>query len=286
MSDILKVAITTMNAVDEIEQNYQIIKSLTLEACQNGAEIIFFPENCLYMRIKEGTEVPFFQEDMPLMSNLKKLALDNNIIIHLGSVPFKVAGEIYNSSLLFDRKGHLKISYSKIHLFDIQLENQEPVRESDIFKAGEQVSVFSYKGWSFGQSICYDIRFSEMYYMYAQYGVDVILVPAAFLKKTGESHWHILNRARAIEGQCYVIASAQGGTHQSVIYQGVSRETFGHSLCVKPWGDVEIDNNTPNSFAIVELKKELISHVRKQIPMREHRLKTIVAPEINHYNCE
>lgn len=280
----LKVALVAMNSVDNVDVNLEIIERLTIQASAEKAEAIFFPENCLYLRVKEKTAVPSFHEQMPVITALKRIARDNHILIHLGSVSFSFGGKDFNSSLIFDPHGNLRVGYSKIHLFDIQLTGQEAIRESDVFSSGIEPAIFSYKGWRFGQSICYDIRFSELYNRYYQLGVDVILIPAAFLKKTGEAHWHILNRARAIEGQCYVLSSAQGGVHSSEIYPGVTRETYGHSLCVGPWGSVELDLNEANTIGIVELKKQELLNVRTQIPMASHRKPTTLGSKVLEIN--
>jgi predicted amidohydrolase len=157
-----------------------------------------------------------------------------------------------------------------MHLFDIQLEGQKAIRESDAFRHGQKPSVLEVDGWRIGETICYDVRFAELFSQYARKEVDVILVPAAFLVKTGEAHWHILLRARAIESQAYVIASAQGGTHKGI--KGGVRETFGHSLVIDPWGGIqaEVTNNGPG-FSISILSRERIMKVRGQIPMKDHR---------------
>lgn len=267
----LKIAISCVNSLDNISSNLSIIESLTQQASKQGAEIIFFPENVLFMRVKEGSEVPFFQENDSYLSLVKKMAQDYKILIHLGSVPFKIKDKHYNSSLVFNLEGKMTVLYSKVHLFDIQLSGQAPIRESDVFDRGEKATCFTYKSWCFAQSICYDIRFSELYLKYSEKGVDVILIPAAFLKATGEAHWHILNRARAIESQCYVVSSAQGGIHKSTLYPGLQRETFGHALVVDPWGKVEVDNHQTDSIQVFELSKEKITTVRTQIPMAMHR---------------
>lgn len=279
----LKIAISCVNSLDNIQSNINIIEKLTQQASQQGAEIVFFPENVLFMRVKEGSDVPFFQENDPYLSQIKKMAQDFKILIHLGSVPFKVNNKHYNSSLVFNIHGKMTVLYSKIHLFDIQLTGQPPIRESDVFERGEKATCFTYKSWSFAQSICYDIRFSELYNKYAKNEVDVILIPAAFLKTTGEAHWHVLNRARAIESQCYVVSSAQGGLHKSTLYPGLQRETFGHALVVDPWGRVEIDNHQCDSIQVIELSKEKISIVRTQIPMTVHRKSSSLEADIEKH---
>jgi len=161
--------------------------------------------------------------------------------------------------------------YRKIHLFDVDVVGQKPVRESDVFARGTETSVFEIKGWKFGSSICYDVRFPELYLRYAREEVDAILVPAAFLTTTGRAHWEILLRARAIESQAYVLAAAQGGTHQGI--KGGTRETHGHSMIVDPWGLIveEIQDSSEVRVARATLKVDRIEAVRRQIPMKNHR---------------
>lgn len=271
IDETLNIAVACTNSLDDVDYNLELIEKLSQEAASGRANIIFFPENVLFMRVKEGTEVPFFSESDSALEKIKLLAKKNNIYIHLGSIPFKQQDKIFNSTILITPNAELRVLYSKVHLFDIQLKGQAPIRESDVFARGNLATIFKLGSWSFGSSICYDIRFSEMYLKYAEVGVDVVLIPAAFLKTTGEAHWHVLNRARAIESQSYVVSSAQGGLHNSIKYPGVQRETFGHALVVDPWGAVQVDNNTPNSVQIFQLSKNKIFAVREQIPMADHR---------------
>lgn len=276
----LKVAVASITSIDNVDENFRIIEKLTLQASAEKAKIIFFPENCLFMRVKERTEIASFQKDSMIIKKIQKLAAINKMIIHLGSVSFKLNNKNYNSSLLFDSTGRLTVSYSKIHLFDIKLKGHDPIKESDVFTPGMIPSIFTYQNWKFGQSICYDIRFSELYLKYFEKKVDVLLIPAAFLKKTGECHWHVLNRARAIENQCYVISSAQSGIHKSKIYKGMSRETYGHSLIVDPWGRIEVDLNKPNNIQIFSLERDKITQVREQIPMIQHRKNRVLSKSV------
>ncbi len=163
-----------------------------------------------------------------------------------------------------------RIVYKKIHLFDITLEGQKPIRESDVFTNGEMSTVFEIDGIKFGSSICYDIRFAELYNLYAKQEVDVILIPAAFLVKTGKAHWDVLLRARAIENQSYVLAPAQTGKHQSTSSEQ-SRETYGHTTAVGPWGDVIECLSDGMDILFVNIDPENCRAVRRQIPMNSHR---------------
>lgn len=270
MDKNLKVALCQTNSVDDWSANLQAMKS-QMESILKGdpsVRLILFPENCLYMRLKEGEVIQGITEDSEYLHALAQFALAHKIYIHLGSVPLVLNGHLYNSAVLISDQGRVSASYQKLHLFDIHLTGQSPIRESDVFRHGQHPSVFEVDGWKFGQSICYDIRFAELFSQYAKMQVDAILIPAAFLKKTGEAHWEILNRARAIESQAYVLSAAQAGLHKSDRGQ---RETFGHTIAVDPWGRIETVLGTEVGAFVVELKRDLIMEVRTQIPMAMHR---------------
>ena len=234
MSETLKIALTQMTSVDSVEKNLSQIISL-LDQISSPVDLVLFPENCLYLRIQEGEAVPFLKLSDEIFQVLAREAQKRKCALHLGSVPVELSNGKYNCSVLIDHLGQIKASYQKIHLFDTQLKDQTPIRESDVFQHGAQLALLQLKGWKIGQSICYDLRFSELYRRYALNEVDVILVPSAFLVRTGQSHWEPLLRARAIESQAYVLASAQAGRHESV-KNGSYRDTYGHALAIDPWG--------------------------------------------------
>lgn len=271
MNQQLDVAIAQMTSIDNVDVNLQSMVGLIETAFQKGKpRLILFPENCLYFRIQEGTAIPAFELGDKVFRQLENLAVSKNVYLHLGSVPLKIDDQVFNSSLLITPNGDTRVTYQKIHLFDIELTGSKPIRESDVFAAGTTTSTFMIDDFKFGESICYDIRFSELYSQYAQSQVDAILIPAAFLVPTGEAHWHILNRARAIESQCYVLSSAQAGLHEG--FKEGARKTFGHSLAVNPWGGIagELDGTEPG-ILMTTLEKAKIEEVRRQIPMNQHR---------------
>jgi Predicted amidohydrolase len=271
MEKELIVAVAQMTSIDDVDSNLMQIEALVEEAFQKAKpRLVCFPENCLYMRIIEGEKIEGFTLENPVFHRLSELAKTNDCYLHLGSVPLYLENHLYNSSVLITPKGEVRPTYQKMHLFDIQLEGQKAIRESDVFRHGQHPSIIDIDGWKVGETICYDVRFAELFSQYARKEVDVILVPAAFLVKTGEAHWEILLRARAIESQSYLLASAQGGTHKS-IRQG-SRETHGHTLIIEPWGDVagQVQKRSPG-VAIAKLSRDRIEAVRRQIPMSFHR---------------
>jgi predicted amidohydrolase len=271
MSEELKVSVCQMTSVDELERNLQQIEGLIASVPAAEAVRLFcFPENCLYLRVVEGEPVPSFQLADPVFAKLGKIARKRKAFLHLGSVPLQMGSGVYNASVIISDEGKVQTSYQKIHLFDIQLTGQKAIRESDVFNHGPSTQSFEIDGWKIGQSICYDLRFSELYSQYALEGVDLILVPSAFLVKTGEAHWEVLLRARAIESQCYVVASAQAGNHVGT--RGGSRQTYGHSLVVEPWGTLALHlGQDENTARVVTLSKSKIHQARQQIPMAQHR---------------
>lgn len=276
MGSELEVAVVQMASVDDIEYNLEQIKTLVEKIFESHSpRLLCFPENCLYLRVVEGEKIEGLKVDHPVFQSISRLAQRFNAYFHLGSVPLLGDGSLYNSSVLVTDRGEVLPTYKKIHLFDIQLDGQKAIRESDVFKHGDGPHIFEVDGWSIGETICYDLRFAELFSRYAKEGVDLLLVPAAFLVKTGEAHWEVLLRARAIESQCYLVASAQGGTH--IGRNGKTRETYGHSLIVEPWGSVigHVQDRAPG-FVIANLKRDQIARVRQQIPMQSHRRLTVV----------
>lgn len=264
---LLPVAICQMTSVDDVEKNFEQIQILLSKIKE--AKIIFFPENCLYMRLKEGEKIAGFEIDDSIFSRLSKLANERQLALHLGSVAIRENGKLSNATVFISADGEIRTTYRKIHLFDISLEGRPPIKESDVFNRGDQPSILEFEGLKLGQTICYDLRFAELFSYYAKKHVDIITVPAAFLYETGVDHWEVLLRARAIESQAFVIAAAQAGLHKS---PNGERKTFGHSLIVSPWGTI-LAKGTSDSPELVELTLDLklVEKVRRQIPMRDHR---------------
>ncbi len=286
--DILNIALVQMTSVDSLatnlqsfEQIFRMIEKLEFKTQESSKlstdlskpslELICFPENCLFLRIKDSDPIEGFQLTHSCFLWLGEWAKKLQTHLHLGSVPLIIEGKLYNSSIWIGRDGRPQVGYQKIHLFDIELAGQKPIRESDVFQRGDSHRIHQIKNWSIGESICYDLRFAELYSKYAYEGVDLILVPAAFLPETGKAHWDVLLRARAIESQSYVVASAQAGKHQSVEYPHLTRQTHGNSLIINPWGEVEFNLGMDASVQVHALKKAEINKVRKQIPMSAHR---------------
>jgi deaminated glutathione amidase len=274
----MKITLVQLTSVDNVAKNLEQITNIItshLQTQRNSRSSLFIlPENSLYFRIIEGEALQTLKVDSPEVRMLQKLCNDSQINLHF-TTAFEDQGKIWNASVLLSPQEQAKIIYKKIHLFDIQLEGQKPIRESDFFSHGDEVTGFEIDGVRFGSSICYDLRFSELYRQLAQNKVDVILVPAAFLVKTGQAHWETLLRARAIESQAYVLAPAQVGEHISTqatpAAKIASRFTYGHTLAVDPWGQVIHCKADGIGCLDIEISLDLVRSVRRQIPMEHHR---------------
>lgn len=264
----LKIGVVQMTSVDRPAENLEFMLSAIEAAGAQGAQLVIFPENSFYLRLDTQAEMVEFDPAGLGAKALADAARTENIHVLFTTPTLGHGGRSKNSTFYISPGGAPRAVYSKIHMFDVDVDGAPPVRESERFVSGERPEVLEIHGWRFGLSICYDLRFAELYSNYAG-KVDAILVPSAFLMPTGKAHWHVLLRARAIENQCYVIAPAQGGEHKS--HSGVIRHTYGHSLVVDPWGGVELDNDIGSGVKVVELDAGRIAKVRAQIPMHHHR---------------
>lgn len=274
---VFHIALAQMTSVDDLNANLEVIDNLIRKAklMDPLVQMVCFPENALYMRIQEGAGLPTIQLTDPAFQKLQAVATELRLVIHLGSVALTEGDRVFNSSVVIRPHQSAEASYRKIHLFDIKLEGDKAIRESDVFSGGDAPAILEVDGWRFGQSICYDVRFSELYRTYAMAEVDGILIPSAFLAKTGLAHWHVLNRARAIESQAYVVSSAQSGKHLSTRppQEGKldMRETFGHAMIIDPWGQTLVELKDQVDVVTHVLSRDRIHQVRRQIPMKDHR---------------
>jgi predicted amidohydrolase len=196
---------------------------------------------------------------------LRDLARTLGIYVHVGSLAVKIAPEkAANRSFLIDRKGNIVARYDKIHMFDVDLTGGESYRESRSYRPGEMAVVSDLPWGRLGLTICYDLRFPALYRALAEAGASFLAIPSAFTKQTGEAHWHVLMRARAIENGSFVFAAAQGGLHEH------GRETFGHSLVVDPWGRVIAEGGTEPGVILAEVDPAEVSAARSRVPSLQH----------------
>lgn len=270
----LRVALLPMTSTDSVEVNIQNILE-ALQKITDPVDVVFLPENSLYFNFQR--KLTFALQSDALLAPLAAWAKTHSTAIHFGGVPFKTNRGVANTSLFLEPDGTIRELYDKIHLFDVDVAGRV-VRESDNFVAGHEPAILEYKGWKIGLTICYDLRFAELFVHYHKQKVDVIVVPSSFLVETGRAHWSTLLRARAIETQAYVLAPAQGGTHLSVKDESLpEKHTWGETLAIGPWGEVLVRSSSfdemavDNSPLVLELSAPEIEKVRGQIPMVFHR---------------
>lgn len=237
------------------------------EAKAAGADYVQTPEMTNIMEVnREAFFDAIAEEDSDIgVATFRELARALGIYLHVGSLAIKVSPDkAANRAFLIDPKGEIVARYDKIHMFDVDLANGESYRESRNYRAGE-IAVVSDLPWGrLGITICYDLRFPALYRGLAEAGASFLAIPSAFTRQTGEAHWHILNRARAIENGCYVLAAAQGGKHEN------GRETFGRSLVVDPWGRVVAEGGTEPGIVMTEIDPAAVAAARSKVPSLQH----------------
>lgn len=264
MMGIFKAAAIQMRSGESPERNAVDLERLVREAAGLGATYIQTPEMTgALIRDKEARAASFTLEDKDIVvAAARKLASELGVFLHIGSTAIlRTDGKLANRALLFGPDGATLATYDKIHMFDVDLDNGESWRESAAYEPGTEAVVTEIDGAILGFAVCYDLRFPQLFRAEAMAGADLLSVPAAFTRQTGEAHWHVLLRARAIENGAYVVAAAQGGLHED------GRETYGHSLIVDPWGRIlaEADHDDPEVI-IAEIDTAQSSAARKKIP--------------------
>jgi len=266
----LKIAAIQMVSSASLQENLATADRLIKAAVQDGAQLAVLPEYFCIMGLKDTDKVRVREKlgSGPIQEKLAAIPKDNGIYLTAGTIPLeaKDPNKVLNTTLVFSPDGQRIGRYDKIHLFGFQT-NTERYQESETIEAGNQPGIIKLNingnEWTFGLSICYDLRFPELYRALGQ--VDCHIVPAAFTYTTGKDHWEILLRARAIENQCYVLASAQGGVHQN------QRRTWGNTMLINPWGDILANLPEGEGFISGVLSKDKLNEVRSKLPALAHR---------------
>jgi predicted amidohydrolase len=262
-----RVGLIQMRSGRTPQANADAAVKLIGEAKSGGADYVLTPE---VTNIMESSREKLFativaEENDPTLAILRDLARTLGIYVHVGSLAVKIAPEkAANRSFLIDRKGNIVARYDKIHMFDVDLTGGESYRESRSYRPGEMAVVSDLPWGRLGLTICYDLRFPALYRALAEAGASFLAIPSAFTKQTGEAHWHVLMRARAIENGSFVFAAAQGGLHEH------GRETFGHSLVVDPWGRVIAEGGTEPGVILAEVDPAEVSAARSRVPSLQH----------------
>jgi len=265
-----KVAAIQMTSGSNVQANLDEAAKLIEQAASQGAELIVLPENFSQMPMTDQERVG--HAETPGEGRVQKFlatqAEKNNAWIVGGTLPIRSddKNRAYASSLLFDNQGNQVARYDKIHMFDVLIEeSNETYHESATTVPGEEVVVVDTPFGRMGLSVCYDLRFPELYRTMIDQGMEICTLPAAFTAFTGQSHWEPLIRARAIENQCYIIAAAQGGYHVN------NRQTYGHSMIVNPWGNILGSVGTGPGVVITEIEDEALQTTRKNFQVLNHR---------------
>jgi len=263
----LKVACIQTNSKSDPNINIREVSSLIRAARSNGAELITTPE---VVGMLEPNREKALNKAQPenyhgVLREFRALSRDLAIWLLIGSISIKLSnGKLANRSFLINPDGQIIARYTKIHMFDVEVNDGSIYRESATYQPGTSACLARTPWGLVGLTVCYDIRFPALYRDLAKAGAKIIFIPSAFTEVTGEAHWHILQRARAIENGCFIVSAAQTGIHEQ------NRKTFGHSIIVDPWGNILADANKDVGFITAYLDLNLVDEVRKKIPSLTH----------------
>ena len=269
----MKGAILQLNVSDDPVANLAATRAMLGDAVAQGAEFVLTPEvsNCISTNRAHQRDVLHHEEDDPTLAALRGDAKALGVLLLIGSLGLKTSdadGRFANRSFLIDPQGGIVARYDKIHMFDVQVTQTETWKESTAYRPGAEAVLAQTPFGAIGMTICYDVRFPALFQRLAQAGADILTVPAAFSPVTGEAHWHTLLRARAIETGCFVIAPAQTGEHASALHK--TRNTYGHSLVVAPWGEVILDAGIEAGVYVFDLDMEQTAAARARVPSISH----------------
>lgn len=266
VKNIIKAACVQITSKPDIEENLKQTEGFIREAASAGAQFISTPENTdmLGTSLRETIERAKVEDEHAGIPFFSDLAKELGITLVIGSMKVKLERKIANRCFVFGPDGTEIARYDKMHMFDVDLPNGERYRESSEYEAGNRAVLANTKFGKIGLSICYDLRFPHLYRDLAKKGAEILTVPSAFTVPTGEAHWHVLQRARAIETGCFVVSAAQVGEH------GQGRKTYGHSMIVSPWGEVLAEAGTEEGIITADLDLDAVETVRNSIPSLQH----------------
>jgi nitrilase len=270
----MKVAALQMVSGTHLDANLEAARALLEQAARNGAELAVLPEYFCIMGMKDTDKLALQEAhgEGPIQAFLARAARELQLWVVGGTLPLRGNDpvRVRNTTLAFNPEGDCVARYDKIHLFHFD-NGRDQFHESRVIEPGEEVVQFDLRSregelWRVGLSVCYDLRFPELYRAHAHAGADLLLVPSAFTHTTGQAHWEVLLRARAIENLAYVLAPAQGGMHEN------GRRTWGHSMLVDPWGEIAAVHGEGAGIAMGMLDKARLREVRSQLPALGHRV--------------
>ncbi len=271
-----RAALVQMRCGREVESNLDAAEAAIRVAAKGGADYILTPENTSLMEL--STKSLFAKTSLEggnrALERVTGLARELKLWLHIGSMAIKLSDtKVANRSFLITPEGDIAARYDKIHMFDVDLPGGESYRESNNYRPGEKAVLADLPWGRLGFTTCYDLRFPALYRMLAKAGADFITVPSAFTKQTGEAHWHVLLRARAIETGAYIFAAAQGGDHE------MGRSTYGHSLIISPWGDILGEAGSDPDVIFADIDPAQVADAHTRIPSLQHdRVFEIASP--------
>jgi predicted amidohydrolase len=265
--DKFRVGLVQMRTGKDIQDNLRQADAFIREAAARGAQYVQTPENTLVMEVdaQHLLEKVLPEEQTEGVAHFGRVARELGIWLHIGSIAVKAgSGLAANRAFLFAPNGEAVCRYDKIHMFDVDLPSGETYRESATFIPGTRAILAQLPWGGLGLATCYDMRFPEQFKALARAGAKFLTAPSAFTKVTGEAHWHILLRARAIENGCFAFAAAQGGRHAN------GRTTFGHSLAISPWGEILAEGGSEPGVLVADIDAGEVDRVRARIPALSH----------------
>jgi len=261
-----RIGLIQMTSGSDVDDNLTYIEQQTELLVKLGATWVITPENAVVFGTKEDYHTnaePL--NNGPIQHRMAQLAIKQNVWLLIGSMPVSDSRGVMTTSVLFNPQGEIVAHYDKLHMFDVDVaDSHQRYRESEIFTPGNEVVVAETSFARIGLSICYDVRFPQLYSELRRKEAQIITVPAAFTAVTGKAHWEALLRSRAIETQCWVVAVGQGGQHPC------GRETWGHSMVISPWGEVVASLGKQAGSLIAEVDLDQIEKIRLTMPIAEH----------------
>jgi len=272
-------AAAQLTSTEDVAKNLAACSELAAKAAKLGVRLLVFPENFAFLGRRERDRIKVAEAlDLdppgPIVAAVRDMAREHQLWISAGGIPERINDDegveettrTHNTCFVVSPDGEVAAHYRKIHLFDVDIPGHAQIRESDCTKAGNEVVVVETPLATLGLSICYDLRFPELYREQVRLDAQILLVPAAFTAHTGKAHWHTLLRARAIENQCFVIAAAQAGRHNE------KRESWGHSEIIDPWGTTLAALDSETDLAVAEIDLGQIADFRRKLPCHQHRV--------------
>jgi predicted amidohydrolase len=262
----MKISLIQLNSTDAMLSNIAHIDTMVAQAAQEGAQLVALPENAFLMEAPGVKRTLYSEAEHPGIIASGEMAKKYGVWLLAGTAAGTIddSGKTVNRSVLFDDQGRKQTWYDKIHLFDVEVGDGQSYHESARFLPGHEAAIAKTPWAVLGMSVCYDVRFPQLYRALAKAGAQILAVPSAFTQVTGEAHWHVLLRARAIENSCFVIAPAQWGTHAG------GRKTFGHSLIIDPWGKILADGREHEGVVTADIDLEQVAKVRAKLPSLMH----------------